>query len=153
MVFAIHWQESAMDLHVFPIPIPPFPSLLYCATCNFQHKVEGQWWGSCLPCSPSQGRMVFLSTLSLCHSTPRFFSIFVSFILFFHLVSGLCNGKESRIWETFISILCWILARLLQFICICIFSLLIGTMLPTQLGCCNDNVFEMKMWGENSLFT
>ena len=41
--------------------------------------------------------MVFLSTLSLCHSTPRFFSIFVSFILFFHLVSGLCNGKDSRI--------------------------------------------------------
>ena len=23
MVFAIHWHESAMDLHVFPIPIPP----------------------------------------------------------------------------------------------------------------------------------
>ena len=27
MVFAIHWQESAMDLHVFPIPIPPPASL------------------------------------------------------------------------------------------------------------------------------
>ena len=23
MVFAIHWHESAMDIHVFPIPIPP----------------------------------------------------------------------------------------------------------------------------------
>ena len=23
MVFVIHWHESAMDLHVFPIPIPP----------------------------------------------------------------------------------------------------------------------------------
>ena len=23
MVFAIHWHESAMDVHVFPIPIPP----------------------------------------------------------------------------------------------------------------------------------
>ena len=23
VVFVIHWQESAMDLHVFPIPIPP----------------------------------------------------------------------------------------------------------------------------------
>ena len=27
MVFAIHWHESAMDLHVFPIPIPPTASL------------------------------------------------------------------------------------------------------------------------------
>ena len=27
MVFVIHWQESAMDLHVFPIPIPPPISL------------------------------------------------------------------------------------------------------------------------------
>ena len=32
MVFAIHWHESAMDLHVFPTPIPtsaslPIPSL------------------------------------------------------------------------------------------------------------------------------
>ena len=25
--FAIHWHESAMDLHVFPIPIPPPASL------------------------------------------------------------------------------------------------------------------------------
>ena len=27
VVFAIHWRESAMDLHVFPIPIPPPASL------------------------------------------------------------------------------------------------------------------------------
>ena len=27
MVFAIHWHDSAMDLHVFPIPIPPPTSL------------------------------------------------------------------------------------------------------------------------------
>ena len=27
VVFAIHWHESAMDLHVFPIPIPPLASL------------------------------------------------------------------------------------------------------------------------------
>ena len=27
MVFAIHWHESAMDLHVFSIPIPPPTSL------------------------------------------------------------------------------------------------------------------------------
>ena len=28
VVFAIHWHESAMDLHVFPIMIPPTTSLL-----------------------------------------------------------------------------------------------------------------------------
>ena len=27
VVFAIHWHESAMDLHVFPIPITPPTSL------------------------------------------------------------------------------------------------------------------------------
>ena len=27
MVFAIHWHESAMDLHIFPIPTPPPASL------------------------------------------------------------------------------------------------------------------------------
>ena len=27
VVFAIHWHEPAMDLHVFPIPIPPPTSL------------------------------------------------------------------------------------------------------------------------------
>ena len=27
MIFAIHWHESAMDLHVWPIPIPPATSL------------------------------------------------------------------------------------------------------------------------------
>ena len=28
VVFVIHWRESAMDLHVFPIPIPPPTSLV-----------------------------------------------------------------------------------------------------------------------------
>ena len=27
VVFVIHWHESAMDLHIFPIPIPPPTSL------------------------------------------------------------------------------------------------------------------------------
>ena len=27
MIFVIHWHESAMELHVFPIPIPPPTSL------------------------------------------------------------------------------------------------------------------------------
>ena len=27
MGFVVHWHESAMELHVFPIPIPPPASL------------------------------------------------------------------------------------------------------------------------------
>ena len=39
MDFVIHWHESAMDLHVFPIPTPPPTSL---STPNFlyHHLVE-----------------------------------------------------------------------------------------------------------------
>ena len=29
--FVIHWNESAMGLHVFPIPIPPPTSLSTCS--------------------------------------------------------------------------------------------------------------------------
>ena len=35
MVFATHWHESAMDLHVFPIPIPPPASLRVPFLCIF----------------------------------------------------------------------------------------------------------------------
>ena len=45
--FVIHWNESAMDLHVFPIPIPPPTSLsthksliLACKTPPMKHF----WW-------------------------------------------------------------------------------------------------------------
>ena len=35
MAFVIHWHESAMDLHVFPIPIPPPTSLSTCSLWIF----------------------------------------------------------------------------------------------------------------------
>ena len=52
MVFAIHWHESAMDLHVFPIPIPPLTSLSTQSLWVFPvHQVQGLshasnlgWW-------------------------------------------------------------------------------------------------------------
>ena len=28
--FVIHWNETAMGLHVFPIPIPPPTEVLFC---------------------------------------------------------------------------------------------------------------------------
>ena len=38
--FVIHWNESAMDLHVFPIPIPPPISLSTRSLCIFPvHQV------------------------------------------------------------------------------------------------------------------
>ena len=36
MVFAIHWHESAMDLHVFPILIPP-------PACSFLFKTMARY--------------------------------------------------------------------------------------------------------------
>ena len=42
MGFVIHWHESAMELHVFPIPIPPpFNSLFYSALCTTPHFIKG----------------------------------------------------------------------------------------------------------------
>ena len=46
MVFAIHWHESAMDLHVFPIPIPPPEGhLLWMKASHWC----GWWWFIRLP--------------------------------------------------------------------------------------------------------
>ena len=41
MVFAIHWHEPAMDLHVFPIPIPPPTSLSI--PCLWVFPVHQPW--------------------------------------------------------------------------------------------------------------
>ena len=50
MVFAIYWHESAMDLHVFPIPIPP-PTFLPTAS-RFYERVGGvDGWRSTLQAS------------------------------------------------------------------------------------------------------
>ena len=38
MVFVIHWHESAMDLHVFPIPIPHPTSLSTWSFCPLDSK-------------------------------------------------------------------------------------------------------------------
>ena len=46
MVFAIHWHESAMDSHVFPIPIPPPASgSSQCTSLeHLSHASNLGWW-------------------------------------------------------------------------------------------------------------
>ena len=66
VIFAIYWHESAMDLHVFPIPIPPPNSLPIPSLWVF--PVHQPWaLVSCI----QPGLVIFLSThactLSLCH--------------------------------------------------------------------------------------
>ena len=68
MVFAIHWRESAMDLHVFSIPIPPPPSL---STQSFWVFPVHQAWAlvSC-----TQPGLVICFTLDNIHvSTQEYF--------------------------------------------------------------------------------
>ena len=42
MGFVIHWNESAMDLHVFPILIPP-PTLFLTKGCQFSKAADSLW--------------------------------------------------------------------------------------------------------------
>ena len=55
MVFVIHWHESAMDLHVFTIPIPPPTSLstreqhrnMYIIKGETDHQPRLDAWDKC----------------------------------------------------------------------------------------------------------
>ena len=67
MVFAIHWHESAMDLHVFPIPIPPPEGhLLWMKASHWC----GWWWFILLPlylfCSMLLHSICFSSLIPIC---------------------------------------------------------------------------------------
>ena len=56
MIFVIHWHESVMDLHVFPIPIPPPTSLSTRFLCVFPVH-QAQALVSCI-----QPRVPFIGT-------------------------------------------------------------------------------------------
>ena len=78
--FVIHWNESAMDLHVFPIPIPPPTSLSIRFLWVFPvHQVQALV--SCI-----QPGLVICSTLDNIHVSmlfsPRVSSHGLSFINF-----------------------------------------------------------------------
>ena len=69
MVFVIHWHESAMDIHVFSIPIPPsLPSPPYpsgssqCDSLPLSHQENNLWSGI-------QFSSAAQSCLTLCDST------------------------------------------------------------------------------------
>ena len=94
MVFAIHWHESAMDLHVFPILNPPptslpFPSL-------WVIPVHQPW----APVSCSQPGLAICFTLDNIHVLMLFSQIIPpspspieSKSLFYSSVSLFCNVK------------------------------------------------------------
>ena len=66
MVFVIHWHESAMDLHVFPIRIPPPTSLFTRSLWAFPvHQAQA-------PVSCIQAGLVICFTLDNIHASMLF---------------------------------------------------------------------------------
>ena len=88
-VFVIHWHESAMDIHVFPIPIPPptslstrslwvfpvhhvwalvsciQPGLVICFTLDNIHVLMLFSWNIPPSPSPTESKSLFYTSVSL----------------------------------------------------------------------------------------
>ena len=83
MVFVIHWHESAMDLHVFPIPIPPPTSL---STRSLWEDPVHQVWAlvSCI-----QPGLVICFTVDNIHVSMLFCEL-----------SFIWGRMKTVVWET-----------------------------------------------------
>ena len=87
VVFVIHWHESAMDIHVFPIPIPPPTSLstwrgwdvsrehhrnMYTIKGETDHQPRLDAWDKCSDLVHWEDPFIFISwrliTLQYCSS-------------------------------------------------------------------------------------
>ena len=109
MVFVIHWHESAMDLHVFPILIPPPtslstrflwvspvhqvlalvscipPGLVICFTPDNIHVSMLFSWNISPSPSPTESKSLFYTSVSLfCFAYRTIITIFLMYVLFIY---------------------------------------------------------------------
>ena len=93
MGFVIHWNESAMDLHVFPIPIPPPTS----------HSTRSLWvfpvhqvrvLVSCI-----QPGLAICFTLDNIHVSMLFFFLINKFIWLCQALVVVCKIFSCTMWD------------------------------------------------------
>ena len=129
MGFVIHWQESAMDLHVFPIPIPPptslstgslwvfpvhqvqalvsciQPGLVICFTLDNIHVLMLFSWNIPPLPSPTESKNPFLSffvlfTISLTEGVVHVKFLFSSFPILFIQPITILFLRPSLYWAS-----------------------------------------------------